>query len=264
MAGGYTLAYQRCCRSGIIGNLADPLNEGMTITTTIPDPSLATENNSPVFDNYPPTAFCMGIPIFFNHEATDADGDSLSYEFCNGIAGGSVYNPFPVPAASPPYEDVVYLFPFSGGYPFNTDPPLAINTITGLITGTPEAIGVFSLAVLVKEYRNGNLIGEHRREMAEVYTYPGLPTGISNMPHNDEVTIYPVPSSATLNIAQGSTKKITEVKIFDLSGRMLYNEKIGQSGETFSISLSNLCNGQYRLQLIGNDFEQTQSFVLAR
>ena len=84
IAGGYTLVYQRCCRSGIISNLQAPLEEGMTIMATIPDMTLATGNNSPVFENYPPTAFCLNVPINFDHSATDADGDSLVYELCSG------------------------------------------------------------------------------------------------------------------------------------------------------------------------------------
>ncbi|HUM48392.1 MAG TPA: T9SS type A sorting domain-containing protein, partial [Chitinophagales bacterium] len=218
--GGYTMLYQRCCRSGIIGNLAIPLEEGMTFIATIPDPSLATGNSSPVFNNYPPTAFCVGIPIYFNHEATDADGDSLVYEFCNGIAGASQMSPYPNPPNPPPYPEVTYLSPYSGAYPFNSDPALAINSSTGLVSGTPSSIGVFTLAVMVKEYRNGNLIGEHRREMAEVYTVAGMPSGISNASENSQVIIYPVPSSNELNIIPSLKDKIKEVKVFDLTGRL--------------------------------------------
>lgn len=264
LTGGYTLTYQRCCRSQIIGNLVAPLDEGMTISTTIPDPALATDNNSPAFENYPPTAFCVGIPIYFDHAATDADGDSLVYEFCNGVAGADAINPMPAPAPPPPYASVIYLAPYSGAYPFNSDPPLAINAQTGLITGTPASIGVFTLGINVKEYRNGILIGEHRREMAEVYTVVGLPTEVSGISTNDDVFIYPVPSSDALNIVPTSKNKIKEVKIFDLSGRLLYHEKMGHSMETFTLSLSNFNNGEYQLQLIREFSVQTTPFIVAR
>jgi hypothetical protein len=62
-----------------------PVGSGMSVTATIPDPALAANNNSPVFNNYPPTAFCVSFPINFDHSATDADGDSLVYEICSGL-----------------------------------------------------------------------------------------------------------------------------------------------------------------------------------
>jgi hypothetical protein len=38
LAGGYHLAYQRCCRAGGINNLGNASNEGITITSFIPGP----------------------------------------------------------------------------------------------------------------------------------------------------------------------------------------------------------------------------------
>src|SRR5688500_4089695 len=44
--GGYTLSYQRCCRSHLITNLENPGNHGMTFHTQI---NVDQPNNSPVF-----------------------------------------------------------------------------------------------------------------------------------------------------------------------------------------------------------------------
>ncbi|MGB3074715.1 MAG: T9SS type A sorting domain-containing protein [Chitinophagales bacterium] len=261
---GYTLDYQRCCRSGIIENLLTPLEVGMTFTTSISDPTLAPGNSSPVFNDYPPTAFCVGIPIYFDHSASDPDGDSLSYELCDGLGGGDDINPYPNPPGAPPFESTIYLPPYSGAYPFDADPPLAINPTTGLITGTPASIGVFTLGVIAKEYRNGNLIGEHRRELAEIYTFPGLPTGVSNIVANADLVIYPVPTSNVLNIVSISSNKIKEVKIFDLAGRLLYSEMVKSGNDPITLSLGNFSNGEYHLQMISEGTVQTQAFVITK
>lgn len=264
LTGGYTIAYQRCCRSGIITNLAAPLDQGMTINATIPGPGLAVNNNSPVFSNYPPTAFCVGIPIYFDHSATDADGDSLAYELTPGAAGADPTNPYPIPAFPPPYSNVNYATPFSGDYPFDAAPALAINATTGMITGTPASIGIFTLGIMVKEYRNGVLIGEHRREMAEVYTVAGMPTGISDDAVNSRAVIYPVPATNELDIIPPSIDKIKEVKIFDALGNLQFSEKINQSIQPFSISLNDFKNGTYFIQLIREFSTGSQSFLVTK
>lgn len=221
LAGGYTLVYQRCCRSSIIENILDPLNTGMSVTATIPDPSLATCNNSPVFINNPPFAFCIGVPISYDHSAVDPDGDSLVYELCPGVSGATSFDPMPLYPLPPPYADVTYVSPYSGGYPFNTNPALAIDPQTGMLSGTPSSIGIFSLAVCVKEYRNGNLLGIHRRELAQVYTISGgaNPTGVNGIVLGD-INIYPNPAHESIVIDASNTGSIIEeIKICNAIGQ---------------------------------------------
>lgn len=264
ITGGYTIVYQRCCRSSIIGNLVDPLNEGMTISTIIPDPSIVIDNSSPVFANDPPTAFCVGIPIYYDHSATDADGDSLVYSLCTGVAGGESMNPQPIPPLPPPYPEVTYAFPYTWDYPFNSNPALAIDANTGLITGTPTSIGIFTLGICVREYRNGILIEEHRREMAEVYTVAGMPTGIDDAGFDSKAIVYPVPATNEISVILPLVDKIIEVKIFDMSGRILMSQKIDQSVHPFKISLTNYKQGEYLLQLVREFSIQTESFVVTK
>jgi hypothetical protein len=106
-----------------------------------------------------------------------------------------------------PYPDVVYLFPYNGAYPFDANPSLAIDASSGLITGTPSSVGIFTLAICVSEYRNGVLIGNHRREMAEVYTVIQFPVGTNNPQANAEALILPVPASSELQIIPAVSEK---------------------------------------------------------
>src|SRR5688572_16115520 len=89
IAGGYVLAYQRCCRNNTILNLNNPGQVGSTYTINIPPTSLAICNSSARYNNFPPIYLCEGAPLVFDHSATDPDGDSLVYELCDPYDGAS-------------------------------------------------------------------------------------------------------------------------------------------------------------------------------
>ncbi|MEI7802312.1 MAG: PKD domain-containing protein, partial [Bacteroidota bacterium] len=164
ITGGYILVYQRCCRNASSVNISNSGTTGASFVATIPDPALATNNSSPVFTNFPPTCICVNQPLVFNHSATDIDGDQLVYSLFNPFAGASTGNPTPVPANPPPFPLVTYSGGYSYTYPVASSPALAINSSTGILTGTPNAIGQYVVGVCVKEYRNGVLIGIHYRD----------------------------------------------------------------------------------------------------
>jgi len=146
--GGYRLAFDLCCRnSGIVngptGNAA--------YTTTIPDISLATCNNSAVFRDWPPVFLCLGEAFTFDHSATDADGDSLVYSLCT------------------PYERIVPSTPYPFGAGYSATNPmggnaLGIDPVTGLLSVTPTRLGRHVVGVCVSEYRNGVLINTSTRD----------------------------------------------------------------------------------------------------
>jgi gliding motility-associated-like protein len=162
--GGYTMAYVRCCRNSLIQNILDPSNTGGSYIATIPDTSLAECNSSPIYNNFPPTVICVNTPFTFDHSATDPDGDSLVYELCAPYVGADAFNPYPNPPTCPPYPFVTYVNPYSASNPMGGSPPLAIDPATGWMTGTPNTTGNFVVGVCVKEYRNGELLSEHKRD----------------------------------------------------------------------------------------------------
>lgn len=160
---GYVLAYQRCCRTGIISNLLNPGDAGLTVTTRIPGvPSAA--NSSARFNELPPVALCLGAPLEFDHSATDPDQDSLVYSLTTPFDGASFFAPQPAPPAPPPYAPVAWGAGYSAGYPIDSDPAIAIDPATGLLTLTPTVQGNFTVGVMVQEYRQGVLLTETRRD----------------------------------------------------------------------------------------------------
>lgn len=160
---GYILAYQRCCRTNIIENLSNPGDVGLTVTTRIPGSGLPV-NSSPRFNELPPVALCLDAPLAFDHSASDPDGDSLVYSMITPYNGGTPLAPQPNPPAPPPYAPVPWDAGYSEAYQIDSDPAISIDPVTGLLTLTPTLQGVFNVGVRVQEYRNGELLGETRRD----------------------------------------------------------------------------------------------------
>jgi len=164
--GGLTVAYQRCCRSPVVLNLKPTIKWGTTITTDIPYHFEHGINSSPTFKNYPPLAICADIAFTFDHSAVDPDGDSLVYSLCSPLHGGSVMLPAPTPPDPPPYQEVVWDTGsgFSATQQIAANPDFAIDSLTGILTGTANALGSYTFVVCVKEYRNGVLINQIMRD----------------------------------------------------------------------------------------------------
>jgi gliding motility-associated-like protein len=168
--GGYTLSVQRCCRiSNIVNVGGNSSTIGVSYSNKIPGTINGVDyskNSSPVFAQKDTVIVCFKTPFVFDFSATDKDADSLSYEFCDGIIGGnsSAGGAQPNPPAGPPYSSVPYAIGYSGTTPMGSN--VSINSLTGLISGTaPSVSGDYIVAVWVKEYKNGVLIGTTRKEI---------------------------------------------------------------------------------------------------
>ena len=165
---GYIISYQRCCRIAGINNIVSSGAVGNTFSINIPGTSSpvpnAEQNSSPVFLVNDTAVICRGSFFAYSFQASDRNGDSLAYEFCNAIEGATQAAPAPTTASNPPYFSVPYQAPFTGTQPMG--PGVIINPLTGLISGTaPTTTGEYVISVCVKEYRNGILLGTTRKEL---------------------------------------------------------------------------------------------------
>ncbi|MFK8104566.1 MAG: PKD domain-containing protein [Saprospiraceae bacterium] len=175
----YHIVYQRCCRNVTISNIVDPQDTGATFSVEITPEGQNFCNATPTFDNFPPIVVCANQALVFDHAATDIDGDQLVYELCAPLKGGGpdggTANPTgsstgcngirPNPPCAPPFDEVEFIVTeFSALDPMGGMPPLNIDPNTGLLTGTPTTLGQFVVGVCVSEFRNGQLIGQIRRD----------------------------------------------------------------------------------------------------
>ena len=163
LAGGYQLVYQRCCRNKNIINLINPQSVGATYTAFVPGPEVVAINSNPVFKNIVPPFVCANKPFYFDNSALDQDGDSLVYEVFTPFDGATVSSPMPQPPNNPPYALVPWAAPYNtlnmlGGT------AMTVNSSTGLVTATPNLQGYFVVGLKVKEYRNGVVLSETRRD----------------------------------------------------------------------------------------------------
>ena len=170
-ADGYYIQAQIFARNFLALNLNVSANkqQGMSFFCQIPDPLLG-KNSSPILSDYPEDSyFCVNTNKTFNFNATDPDGDSLHYELTAPI---SSVNPGSLPyiwtyagSGQHPYYPTV---PWAFGYNLNNilgDAPMTIDPITGDITAAPSALGFYTFAVKIEEYRNQVKIGEIRRDI---------------------------------------------------------------------------------------------------
>lgn len=165
---GYTVSYQTCCRATPLINVNSPQapaqGEGSTYSCNIPGRNqLGTaHNSSPQFATQL-NRVCHDAPFTLNFSATDPDGDSLVFSFCDAFDRGASINAGNVNPNAPPYIPVTYINGFSGTSPLGN--LATVNSQTGIISGiAPSAVGRYVVCVCISEYRNGVLISNHRKD----------------------------------------------------------------------------------------------------
>lgn len=181
--GGYYLVWERCCRNSSVININDPDAAGMAFYCEIADPAL--QSSSPVFNSPPSPYTCVGQLFKFPFEATDIDGDSLVYQMVTPLDGGHTSpqdpNPFIGGGLAPPpgpYSNITWASPFDVNNVTFSDIPVTLDPHTGMLEGSSDLLGIYAIAVVVYEYRNGVLIGAVRREIE----FTVIPCNSNNVP----------------------------------------------------------------------------------
>lgn len=165
---GYTFSYQRCCRIDVLANVQSVGdNVGDTWTINIPGTqafATAPENSSPVFPTNDTAIICAKNYFTYKFEATDPDGDSLSYAFVTAFDGAPPPSiPNPPQSTAPPYTPVPYISPFSAAQPLGSQ--ATINPVTGLVSGIAPDTGEYVVTVLVTEYHQGVPFATSRKSL---------------------------------------------------------------------------------------------------
>lgn len=120
-------------------------------TVRILDPNIIGYNNSPLLLNPPIEYGNVGQIFTHNPNAYDPDGDSLSYSISSPLQASGI----PVSGYSPP--NLIAPGPNN---------QISINQRTGeLVWNAPQVAGIYNIVILIKEYRNGILIGTVIRDL---------------------------------------------------------------------------------------------------
>jgi gliding motility-associated-like protein len=177
-AQGWAFTYENFSRSGALTNLSNPATYGMTLVAKIFN--LAQPDDAPVFNEDPNFVSCAGLPYQYNAAVSDANLDSLHFEF--GVPydhfPSGVYNPPANPAPIPFVSGFSFASPTPGTAINASNIPAVLNPLNGNLTFNSFTIGNYALKIVVKAYRSGVLISETEREMQLVL----LPCNSSNFP----------------------------------------------------------------------------------
>ncbi|MFT4661342.1 MAG: hypothetical protein ACI8XB_001617 [Patiriisocius sp.] len=198
---GYYFTWERCCRNEGINNLAYSGDVGIVFLVTIADPAF--ENSTPTFSPYPKDGYlCIN-----GDNAIDFNGDSLVYRLETPIKGDLsvlptvVGNPAPNAGGPKPHTETQWLAPYALNNICGGNPPMSINSQTGMLLTNPAVQWLFAIAIAVDEYRNDLLLGTIRRELQLVSTICNIPTAPQFINFNavDTTLVVPVIDN-TVNI----------------------------------------------------------------
>lgn len=167
---GYYISWERCCRNYSITNIysENPDLSGRAAGQTFYLEFPAVVKDGQPFINSSPHLFpplndyaCPRKPYYVDFAGVDEDGDSLVYSLVTPLTTHStIAIPPPQPA---PYPFVTWINPYSLTNIIGGAPDMKITT-DGFLTATPTKQGLFVFAVKCDEYRNGEKIGEVRRD----------------------------------------------------------------------------------------------------
>lgn len=184
----YDIWWFSCCRNSAIVNLSNPGSDGFFLSCNI---NFISTNSSPDFLNPPVTVAQQNQPFYYNPLPFDADGDSLFWSLDIPQDGGTV------PGTS---------FPLAGYSPPSSDPsmPFTMDSLTGEISMMPNILGNYVISIICKEYRQGVLLGQIRRDMQFIVVpaanNPVPPAFIPNNPPTSFRT-FTVPPGAALSMS---------------------------------------------------------------
>lgn len=146
----WVIAYDLCCRNSAITNLSNPGNDDLYVQATLNN-TIFPQDNSPYFTNRPVPYFCFLDSILYNHGTVDIDGDSLVYSLITPLIG--------------PGTPASYNGTFTATNPMSVNGTFSFDPVTGQLRFVPSQAQQAVVTILVKEYRNGVLIGTTMRDI---------------------------------------------------------------------------------------------------
>ncbi len=157
--GLYSLVVEDPNRNYGVDNIPNSVNTVFCISTTMYiNPAVGT-NNTPILTREPLDKASVGHLFVHNPGAYDPDGDSIAYRLtrCRSDNGQEISG-----YSYPPATDTLYIDPITGDF----------------VWRCPTTVGVYNVAMIIEEWRNGVKIDEIIRDM-QIQVYEG---NINNPP----------------------------------------------------------------------------------
>lgn len=163
---GYYIVWERCCRNGIITNIREPENSGMTFYLEFPP---VVKNNKPFINSspilFPPLSdYAVVNQLYYvDFGGVDPDGDSLVYTLEVPLRGNSSPEEPVVNGIPAPYRKISWQFGYNIANVIPGPVPLNIDK-KGNITVVPGRPGLYVFSVKCEEFRENVKIGEVIRD----------------------------------------------------------------------------------------------------
>ena len=261
----YTIAHQRCCWSEIIGNILNPGETGITITTDL-TPLAQSICHSQEISSVPISFLaCPNTEVNIDLPLQDSEGDSLVYEVCLPYRGGGFVsatggNPngclgiTPMPACPPPYEELE----FAPGYDYDNPFPTVdgFNFSNGVLQFTPSTLGHFLTGLCISEYRNGELLSSKQVPLAVVSEIPS-----SSSTEEISAAEWSIEKLSTTHLSLQSSiiSRQSQFSLYDISGKQFYLETTDTvSGK--QLNIAELNSGIYLIKIDDERTSQTIRF----
>ncbi len=175
--GGFYFSYFECCRNDDIVNIINDEETGSIFLSYMSEEKYNDCGVSLMFTDWPPLAICVDEPINWDHgvdESTVEFGNEVRYRLCTPL--NIPLTPFRVDSTPildnvtnaeifERYDSVQWEVGFSEDLMLDGTPNIAMDSLTGFITGVPQRLGRYVIGVCVEEYNVfGDLIGFVRRD----------------------------------------------------------------------------------------------------
>jgi len=225
--GTYQIRYQDTFRLSGINNISSSNLESLVLNNTLIINPFIGNNNLPQLFYNPNNIIESNGTYIINPNIVDSDGDSLYFKLINSTANG-------------------YYMPNLS----------SIDSSTGIVTTTPDTLGIYDLVVEVEEWRNSIFISS---SVFEFVVNINTVTGINNiLLQEKELTIFPNPShnNITLILNEQGNKQLI---IYNIEGKQIasYFTKEKQ----ISIPIQNMAKGTYLIKVIADNLVQIAKFI---
>lgn len=227
-AGTFAISSSDPNRNAGIHNIPNSSSVPFSIEALLIISAGTTANSSPAFGIDPINQATLGVCFVENLMASDADGDSLSYEL--------------IPCAAPGYF-----------YPeIQANGTLNMDQSGTFTWCTPQFVAEYQVAYRVKEWRKNTsgtyvLIGSVMRDR-QILVNPG-PVGLKDWKESNTLLPYPNPVSSDLYLDTEAASAEGHYSLIDLNGRTTELKAEPVAGDKLRFDLSFFESGLYFLRL---------------
>lgn len=151
----WRLSYTNCCRNGNTANIQSPASNSMYTESFITNVNDC--NSSPTFTNNPIFLGCVNQQYTVSHSTIESNGDSIVYELAQ-----------PLNASTSP---IAYNAGYNVSNPIFSTGGVNFSATTGQLDCYPSNSEGAAFDIVVKEYRNGTLVGSIRRATQMTTTF---------------------------------------------------------------------------------------------